>query len=531
MRSLRYAPILLGALLTASTAGALNQSTGQQIPETNRLVTALNGEGETIDPLNDAAVTPETFTPNCALTFKVIARGAGQNNSFGWYNVTGSRPANNELFEFITCSDGVGTEKVLDIRSDPRYTGGDVGFFLATTEGASGNCVNFTEVAAGNNNTLGFLYFSERAYNDDNMGGGNPFIHLLIMDSKVIPDAFYFGWEDLFNGGDNDFEDLLTRVTGIRCTGGGEPCDVSGQQGRCARGATQCVNGEIECVQTVQPTAEKCNAIDDDCNGDVDEGDLCQPNEVCFRGKCQPKCGGGEFQCAGDFTCNTEGVCVDPDCENVSCPAEQTCVDGTCVGACDGITCPFGQDCRAGACVDPCEGVTCEQNFVCIGGVCTLGCGCAGCEGGNTCDSASDRCVEPACDMVSCMAGTHCVGGNCVDDCDGAKCPTGEVCEMGGCVVDTSGAGGAAGGGSGGDGGTFAFGGTSGTAGSSGSGGSAADAGSSGSAGDGTGASPGVVEGDGGGCGCRIAGERAPLHLAVLAALGAGVGRRRRRRR
>jgi hypothetical protein len=61
------------------------QPDGTVIPVTNHLVTFLNAQGETINPLTDAATTPETFKPGCQLTFTVIGRGAGQKNSFGWY--------------------------------------------------------------------------------------------------------------------------------------------------------------------------------------------------------------------------------------------------------------------------------------------------------------------------------------------------------------------------------------------------------------------------------------------------------------
>ncbi len=462
----------------------------------------LTAEGEMIDPATDASTTPETFTPQCALTFKVVARDAGFNNSFGWYNVTGSKPAVADLNEFLTCSDGVGTVKQLDIRNDPRWAGGDIAFYQATPENAPGNCPDVS-----NPSSIGYIFFSEKSYNPDNTGP-NSFIHLMIMDSKVANNTFYFAWEDLFAGGDNDFTDLVTRVEGISCTGGGEACDT-GQLGLCAFGATQCVNGQLECVQQQQPGVETCNAVDDDCNGQIDDGDLCQDDWICDRGVCRPPCGSGEFVCQQPLVCDPDTkLCSDPACIGKDCPAETTCVQGECVGACDGVTCPFGQVCRAGTCADPCAGVTCEADQVCDFGVCVTKCQCAGCDTPNTgkvCDDATSRCVPDGCQGVTCNAGTHCEGGQCVDDCMGAVCPTGETCSMGMCVEDPNATGGAS------SGGTGAMSGIGGglIGGAGGTGGTLVTGGASGSGA--TAAGPGLTGGTetaDDGCGCRVVGER-----------------------
>ncbi len=522
------AGVAASLLLAAPAARALSQPDGTVIPQTNHLVSVLNTEGETIDPLTDAATTPETFTPQCGLTFTLIVRGApgdpsGLHTSFGWYNVTGTKPQLSELHEFINCSDPPGTAKTLDIKNDPAYLGGDIGFFEATPEGHDPpNCVDFNNTAG----TLGYVYYSEPKYNDDNTGP-NSWIHLLIMDSKKIPSSFYFGWEDLFKGGDNDFEDILVRVDGIHCSGGGDPCDT-GQLGACAAGTQQCKNGTLTCVQSVQPSTEKCNAVDDDCNGQVDEGDLCAANEICDKGKCVPKCGGAEFKCSAGKVCDTNGYCVDADCQSVSCNAGQICVGGKCVGACDGVTCPYGQHCQAGACVDPCAAITCDQGYICDQGVCTLDCTCNGCSGAKVCDPATKACVDSACSGKSCGAGTHCEAGTCVDDCAGATCPAGQACVAGSCTGDAD-AGATGGSGGGFDGGLGAFGGTGGATGGSGGSGASSTGGTS----DGGQTRPfGNTSSDSGGCGCRVAGDAGrDTSLVALAGLLAALGLARRRRR
>lgn len=519
------------ALTFAGPAAALQQPDGTVIPQGTELRGFLDAEGETIDPLTDAAITPQTFTPQCSLTFTVLARGGGQRNSFGWYNVTGTKPTLDQLFEFITCSDDVGTVKTLDVRSDPRYTGGEIGFFQATTEGKiPPNCFD-----PGNpGGTLGFVFYSEPQYNDDNTGPDS-YIHLLIMNTTVpaLGDAFYFGWEDLNTGGDNDFEDLLMRVEGIQCAGGGERCDTGGV-GKCAFGATECVNGEVICTQLEQPTTETCNAVDDDCNGETDEGELCPVGEVCDRGRCREACGAGEFACPPGLVCEND-LCIDPDCVGVDCPAEQICQAGTCVAACDGVTCPHDQICRAGACVDPCEGVQCGSDYRCEPtlGVCVLRCGCTGCPDTEACSQTTNACVESSCETVTCDAGTHCVGGTCVDDCDGAVCPAGQKCEAGGCVPDENATGGTGGANSsGGSGPVIGIGGgpsNGGTSSATGGTGTATGGTSAGNGGSGFLAPDSSSTKSDSGCGCRVEDRSSGAPLAVLA-LGALFGLTRRRK-
>jgi len=500
--------VVAAALVLAATeAQGLQQPDGATIPANNNLVNYLNQEGESIDPRSQAATTPQTFNPRCNLTFKVIARGGGQKNSFGWYNVTGRKPARSDLHEFLGCNDGVGETKTLDIANHPAYRGGEIGFFMATTEGKTArNCVDFVEGQGPVDSTLGFLYYSEPQWNDDNKGEGS-YIHLLIMDSGVYPQAFYFGWEDLFGGGDNDFEDLLTRVEGITCSGGGGDCET-GRPGICAAGTMQCRDGSLACVQqTPAKSSESCNGMDDDCNGLVDDGATCPgADEVCVRGACVPKCFRGEFSCFDDLVCD-DGVCVEPACEGVRCGAAEICVGGACKAPCDGIQCPLGSICRMGACIDPCQGVDCDSGQICDQGVCKAPCGCEPCPDGTVCDG-SGLCVPELCAGVSCEAGFVCSGGVCVDACQGAICPAGERCEVGACVP------GAGAGGSGGSG-TGGVGGVGGHGGKGGSGVGAGGSGGNGAGGDGETKDP-LGDSGAAGCGCSSSADGAAFGLLAL---------------
>ncbi len=217
----------------------------------------------------------------------------------------------------------------------------------------------------------------------------------------------------------------------IVCPDAGLPCDT-GLLGACAEGVTQCVGSGTVCSQVVEPSPERCDALDNDCDGETDEGDgLCSIYEVCVDGNCEERC--SEFGCPTGQVCGPDDICVDAECLYVDCPPGQRCVDGTCVGACDGVVCPHGLQCRSGRCVDLCETIECDECTVCEDGVCVTRCAYEPCPAGEECQ-ADGSCLETACATVTCPEGQYCEGGACLDSCAGAVCPVGEVCELGACV-------------------------------------------------------------------------------------------------
>lgn len=201
----------LVVLGVADDAQALMQPNGKVIPQGNGLQSLFNTRMEDINALMEASGNPPTFLPACELKFEVLQRNAGYKNSFGWYNVTGVKPQLGELHQILGCNDAVGVAKAVSIRTDPAYLGGEVGFFEAV-----GDCAN-----TASPNTVNYVFFSQPEYNPD-AEQMNPFIHLLIYESNVSPRTYYFGWEDLIQGGDDDFDDLTTLVEGIFCNG--TPC-------------------------------------------------------------------------------------------------------------------------------------------------------------------------------------------------------------------------------------------------------------------------------------------------------------------
>ena len=423
--------------------------------------------GEMIDPVMDAKTAPGAFSPLCGFTGELVLRGAGCKVALGWYNVTGQRPAANEIYELVpadptasvannglACQDNdfcplatMNTTQTgqhqwtprnypaANIRMDSRYKGGQVGFALI---GAMGTNCSQTK-------------FSEAALNDKSPSGA-PWITTLIWQSTLTPDAYYIGFEDLptspttwkGQGGafvnDGDFNDFVFYVTGLTCKGAGQACTTE-LQGACAAGLTDCAEegATPACRPVIQPSNERCDNVDNDCDGTVDEEAPCPENRKCFQGKCVASCSTGEFVCPSTFSCNDAGVCIDLACQSVTCAQGEVCFGGNCRSACQDVTCPIGQECQLGRCVDLCAGVMCDAEKVCERGICVNHCGCRACPTGQMC-AADGRCADSGCETKTCGVGEVCRAGSCLDACQGAVCPGNALCTAGNCQEPAAGA-------------------------------------------------------------------------------------------
>ena len=225
---------------------------------------------------------------------------------------------------------------------------------------------------------------------------------------------------------------FAVRSGGVVCPDAGMPCTVEGATGPCAVGRTQCVGAAIECQPVTMPSPERCDLVDNDCDGMTDDGDdLCMVGQVCAYGSCQPGC--FEGGCDPGYTCDAAtSICLEDTCVGVECPDGERCIAGECLNACEGIVCPHDQTCIAGECVDPCASVTCEDTQTCRDGICVPLCPCVPCPEGGTC-GADGTCRARGCDIVMCPAGLYCDDGRCLDACGGVVCPSGQRCELGRC--------------------------------------------------------------------------------------------------
>ena len=261
--------------------------------------------------------------------------------------------------------------------------------------------------------------------------------------------------DEICDGLDNDCDDSTDEET----ISDPPPACATGELGECGSGVLACLNGQPICNQGINPDAELCDNLDNDCDGSIDEGlrNACGgcgvlPEEVCntIDDDCDGELDEGPI-CPGDAVC-TRGICVEP-CQNLECPPGLVCSDGGCVDPCVAANCPEGHACEMGMCMDPCIGVTCPagetcsqgecvantcydlgcpENQICVNGQC-IGDPCAGvdCAQGEFCRDGA--CIN-SCAELACGGDQRCVDGACVPNpCFGVICPDGQICEEGDC--------------------------------------------------------------------------------------------------
>jgi hypothetical protein len=88
------------------------------------------------------------------------------------------------------------------------------------------------------------------------------------------------------NGVDDDCDGVVD--PGCECTdGASRPCGI--EVGACELGTQTCSGGAwADCVGGVAPVPERCDGIDEDCDGEVDDGATCPGGALCIDGACVP---------------------------------------------------------------------------------------------------------------------------------------------------------------------------------------------------------------------------------------------------
>ncbi|HVV15681.1 MAG TPA: MopE-related protein [Polyangia bacterium] len=219
--------------------------------------------------------------------------------------------------------------------------------------------------------------------------------------------------------------------------GVGEKCGNG--LGACQAGTIVCKAGKLVCNVTSMPQPEVCNGIDDDCDGIVDDGNFPQTGTPCLcPGLSQSQvgvgiCQAGKLKCMGalGFVCTG---CVLPTGGEV-CNGK----DNNCDGKVDTTgNCPGGYGCKDGQCTLQCGGgeFPCPLGYKCLNNYC-IPQRCANvppCPDGQHCDESTGSCVDN-CSGVSCRSPAVCMNGVCVD-CDQLGCAADRKCVAGVCIVD-----------------------------------------------------------------------------------------------
>jgi len=91
---------------------------------------------------------------------------------------------------------------------------------------------------------------------------------------------------EVCNGVDDNCDGYVDE--GCECIDG-ESRSCGSEIGECMPGVSVCIDGHWgECTGEKPPELEVCDGLDNNCNGEIDDGALCADGEICIAGKCIP---------------------------------------------------------------------------------------------------------------------------------------------------------------------------------------------------------------------------------------------------
>jgi hypothetical protein len=141
--------------------------------------------------------------------------------------------------------------------------------------------------------------------------------------------------EEVCDGIDNDCDYQTDEGLGTTTCGVGE----------CSKTINNCSGGELKtCDPFEEATDETCDLLDNDCDGEIDEGAGAScTSGVCIAGECQPIQCTNNVQDIGETDVDCGGTMCAPCGDGFNCASEADCLSGVCNGlVCQPVTCGDG---------------------------------------------------------------------------------------------------------------------------------------------------------------------------------------------
>ncbi len=367
------------------------------------------------------------------------------------------------------------------------------GFKCATVEGAGGDVATICVPEGGKlcnpcntNQECGALGFKAACVD---RGDGGAFCGVDCKASEDCPGGYEC--KDVKDIAGNDVKQCVVEKGGA-CGCSDEAmknqlstkCFVTAGESKCAGIRTCLADGEegapagggLSPCKAPDPEAEKCDALDNDCDGQTDEA-TCDDGNPCTDDKCDGKDGCKQTNATGDCdaddsVCTVGDTCKDGKCapgDPKDCDDKNPCTGDTCdpkkgcVHAplsnqpcnADDNECTQSDTCNNGQCESG-KLKSCDSGDVCVTGKCSLLTGKCKytpqvgipCNDGNPC-TTGEKCQSESCTgtATSCDDGKPCTTDSCdatkggcqhtnnTDVCDdGNKCTEKDGCKDGGCV-------------------------------------------------------------------------------------------------
>ena len=120
---------------------------------------------------------------------------------------------------------------------------------------------------------------------------------------------------EICNGLDDDCDKIFDEAT----ERDGEACTLD-LPGLCRQGALSCMSGELVCTPAVEPVAERCDGADNDCDGTADEGldgAMCEAEGLGRCGVGAQLCVEGRYVCEAPMPTAERCNGIDDDCDGV----------------------------------------------------------------------------------------------------------------------------------------------------------------------------------------------------------------------